>query len=476
MTGLNVLNTSSRRNFLARCSGSAACAAWAGLSSAMALEAANYAAALIPTAKARIRLVFTHPDPERQGWPYQYYDYEGRKAMLVSKLRKGCPNVEFLPVTAKTAEEATPVLEADRDVDGYLVYMLGIPSNANAVFAYSKRPTLLVDDMYGGTGQFLSLYPQARQKGMPVAGVSSSRFADLVEAVKAFECIKKLRSSTLLDATDRDLTKTVELYKQTLGVTIRQVSAGELNTAYENADAAEARKWARAWIDNAEKVVEPSAEEILKSAAMYVGMRDLLTRHQAQGIAVDCLRLFYGNKMTAYPCLGFFQFNNDGLVGACEADLNSATSMLLVTYLAGRPGYISDPVIDTSKNQIIYAHCVSTNKVFGPRGPSNPYHIRDHAEDHKGAAVRSLMPLGEMTTSLKLIPAQKTVVMHQARTVANIDEDRACRTKLAAEPADARKLMAGWDYGWHRVTVYGDLKVQLETVSHLLGFKVVEEG
>jgi hypothetical protein len=150
--------------------------------------------------------------------------------------------------------------------------------------------------------------------------------------------------------------------------------------------------------------------------------------------------------------------------------------MLMMTYLTGRPGYISDPVIDTSKNQIIYAHCVSTNKVYGPNGPANAYHIRDHSEDRKGAAVRSLMPLNEMTTTLKLISQQKKVVMHQARTVDNIDEDRACRTKLAAVVKDARKLMAEWDFGWHRVTVYGDYKVPVETISGLLGLKVIAEG
>ena len=80
--------------------------------------------------------------------------------------------------------------------------------------------------------------------------------------------------------------------------------------------------------------------------------------------------------------------------GACEADLESSISMLLMTYLVGRPGFISDPVIDTAKNQIIYAHCVAPTRVFGPNGPGNPYHIRNHSEDRKGAVVRSLLPLG----------------------------------------------------------------------------------
>jgi hypothetical protein len=230
-------------------------------------------------------------------------------------------------------------------------------------------------------------------------------------------------------------------------------------------------------VREARAVVEPSREEIEKSAVMYVAMHDLMEKHKAQAVAIDCLTLFYGGKLAAYPCLGFFQLNNDGRVGACEGDLESTATMLLMGYLVGRPGYISDPVIDTSLNRIIYAHCVAPSKVFGPAGNTNPYDIRSHSEDRKGASVRSLMPLGEIVTTLKFNPVRKEVIIHQAKTVENIDEDKACRTKLAAEVRDVDKLLGEWDrWGWHRVTFYGDHKRTVETTSALLGFKVTWES
>lgn len=468
----NPLHVLNRRRFLTGCSAAAACS----LCPSVCRGSAASAESLIPSVRPKVRLVYSHPEPERQGWPYQHYDYERRKKELTARLRQTSPNIDFLPVWAKDASEAQKVLEADAEVDAYLVYILGIPSSAAGPIANSNRPAIVVDDLYGGTGQFLAVYGQAARKGMRVVGVTSTRFEDVVEALKAVECIKKLSASTILDVVDRDLGDSVKVYKEGLGVTIRGIRAEELNAAYEKADRAEARKWAKTWISQAAKVVEPSSAEIEKSGAMYVGMRNLLAQHRSQGIAVDCLRMFYGGKMTAYPCLGFFQLNDDGLVGACEADLQSATTMLLMTYLTGRPGYISDPVIDTAKNQVIYAHCVAPSKVYGPNGPRNPYHIRNHSEDRKGAAIRSLMPLGVMTTTVKFMPQQKAVVMHRAKAVENIDEDRACRTKLAAEPPDARKLAVDWAWGWHRVTVYGDLRAPVENVSALLGFKVLNEG
>lgn len=474
MSPLSIPAVPSRREFLATSAAAAACA----LCPARCFAAAQPAAPsdLLPQVKPRLRLVYCHPDPRLQGWPYQGFDYEARKKQLTAWLEQACPNVEFLPATAESMEHSRQLLATGETVDGYIVYLLGIPSNAARPIAFSGRPCLLVDDHYGGTGQFLALYGEAVRKGLPVAGVTSSRFADLVEAVKAFECLKKVQASTLLNVSDRDPGDTPKVFSQTLGLSVHVLPSGELNRAYENAGGKEAQYWAKQWIARAEKVIEPSREEIERSGRMYLAMSELLRSHRAQGIAVDCLRLFYDGRLPAYPCLGFFQLNNDGLVGACEADLDSAATMLLMSYLAGRPGYISDPVIDTATNRVIYAHCVAPNKVFGPTGKVNPYHIRSHSEDRKGASIRSLLPVGEMTTTLKFLPRHKVVVFHQGRTVANIDEDRACRTKLAVEVRNARKLAADWAWGWHRVTVYGDWRIALETVSALAGFKLVEEG
>ena len=96
--------------------------------------------------------------------------------------------------------------------------------------------------------------------------------------------------------------------------------------------------------------------------------------------------------------------------GACEGDLLSTMTMLAITYLVGRSGFISDPVLDTSKNRIIYAHCVAPSKVFGPQGPSNAFHIRSHSEDRKGAAIRSLMPLGYLEQQRKVADLNDQVI------------------------------------------------------------------
>jgi hypothetical protein len=472
-------------------------------------------------AKARVRLVFTHIPSTGPIWPNIGYDFEGRKQELIAGLTQGCPNCEFLPVTVQNSGEAKKMLEADQGVDGYLVYLLGLWTRAPQVIGASGKPTVFVDDLYGGSGEFLIANAAARRAGHKVVGVSTSRFGDVVDVARCFallkkpgatadsflaaadaarrksfkppgdltcpadeiravdvkQCLEKLRASKIL-VVGRDPGGLGKAIEDVFGTKVIPVEFPRMDAEYQKADRDQAAQFADRWIAQAEKVIEPTRQDVEDAGAMYGAMRELLKQHDAQAIAINCLGGFYGGHLKAYPCLGFSQLNNDGLVGACEADLYSTITMLTMGHLVGRPGYISDPVIDTSKNQIIYAHCVAMTKVFGPEGPSNPYHIRSHSEDRKGAALRSLMPLGYMTSSLKFQPLRREVVFHQGKSAENIDHDMACRTKLAVEVrGDIDKLMNEWDrWGWHRVTFYGDLKEQVAEISKALGLTMIEEA
>jgi hypothetical protein len=134
--------------------------------------------------------------------------------------------------------------------------------------------------------------------------------------------------------------------------------------------------------------------------------------------------------------------------------------------------------MDVATKQIIYAHCVASNKPFGPQGASNPFTIMTHSEDRQGASLRSILPVGYMTTTLQMNPQRKEILFHQAKSVDNSNEDRACRTKIACVPVgDYEKLFTEWTpWGWHRVTYYGDLKEPVFALANALGWKVVEEA
>jgi hypothetical protein len=507
----------SRRSFLRQ--GSAAAAGALGV-----LAAPGWLSAAEPAGKTRIRILYALHAAEQPGpdWPNKGFDFKPVMERVNSTLTRECAGFEFLPSLASGPDAAKKILAEDQavgSIDGYLVYQMNAWNQVVQTMATSGKPVLYADFQFGGSGGFL-VYNAGflRNKAPNIGFVSSSEIKDLVAAVKCFqgvkrggsladfvaatgearrkttpkigtltgkkddlkclsadECVKRLKESRILAV--RDETSGTE--PSVAGITVEKLPFAELNDAWAKADKDESRAVADRWQKGAQKVEGVSGETLETSAAMYLGMKALLKKHNASGITVNCLGGFYGNHIHAYPCLGFHQLNNEALVGGCECDVRSAATMLIGTTLTqGRPGYISDPVIDTAKRQIIYAHCVASNKAFGPQGKANPYQILTHSEDRQGASVRSLLPTGYLTTTVEFDQGRKEVLFHRAKAVANDPDDRACRTKLCAEPVgDLEKLFTQWDqWGWHRVTFYGDLKEPMFALADKLGWKVVEEA
>ncbi len=506
-----------RRRFVTT---SAACL---GCLSVMPLMGMNYSSEGMSLKKIRIRVVYSlHADKQAQpDWPNVGFDFNPVMDRINTSLTKNFTDFEFLPVTATGLEEAKKIIQLDKseNIDGYIVYQMNCWNKVIQPIAETGKPVLYADFQFGGSGGFL-VYNSTflRNETKNVGYVASSEMNDLIAAVACFreiqkggnvadfsvatsrirmkntpsvkkinfqadnltmvspeECVKQMKNSKILAVRDTNSGEG----KPLAGISVEQVSFAELNATWESADKDQTHEVAARWQKNAKDITGVTAETLQTSAAMYLGMKQVLKNHNANAITVNCLGGFYGGHIHAYPCLGFHELCNEGLIGACECDVNSTATMVAGTILTkGRPGFISDPVIDTSKGQIIYAHCVASNKVFGPSGNTNPFSIMTHSEDRQGASVRSYLPENYITTTLEIHSDKKEILFHQALAVANDPDDRACRTKLCAEPlGDIEKLFTQWDkWGWHRVTFYGDLKEPVFALADILGYKVVEEA
>jgi len=433
--------------------------------------------------KTKVKVIFPSVEKGIPTWPYINYDVERRAKEVLKALQENLPEIEFSPqiVYQRVKEKVEKILEEEKGkFDGYLVYMTSMWTGIPQIIVRKSWPVIVADELYSGSGEFLEVCSLVKRENLPVVCIGSSNFKDITDAVKLFQVMKKMKNSRILVVADRDWeyrNEVIERIREIFGTEVVGMGSEELNSYYENTDTKLAEKYKNKWIKEALRIVEPDEEEILKSARMYLALKKAMEEKKADAVTIDCLGLYYSGKLFAYPCLAFFQLNNEGSTGVCEADLDSTLTQLLIRYMTGRPAYVSDPVIDTATGQIIYAHCVATNKVYGPDELPNPYIIRSHSEDRKGASVQSLMPLGEIVTTIKVSVMNKAFSIHQGRTVANIDDEKACRTKLAAE-ANVEKIMENYHFeifGWHRVTFYGDYRKQLINLATLYGLKIYEE-
>ena len=471
----------------------------------------------------KIRILYSlHASVQAQpDWPNTGFDFNPAMENITATLKKNFPDFEFIPTMAKGPEEAEKIVAQDTTemIDGYIVYQMNCWNRVVQTVAKTGKPVLYADFQFGGSGGFL-VYTSAflREKSQNVGFVASSRMEDLLSAVSCFkivkdggttaefsaaaskarinstkaagkyslagnniksltpeECIKRLGKSKILAVRDQKSEKAEPI----MGIPLEYIPFAVINDAWSKASKDESAAVVERWKKTAQQIVGVPDETLLTSAAMYLGMKSVIKERGATAITVNCLGGFYGGHIHAYPCLGFHELCNEGLIGACECDVRSTAAMVAFSTMTnGRPGFISDPVIDTSKRQIIYAHCVAPNRIFGPQGETNPFTIMTHSEDRSGASVRSILPVNYMTTTLEIDKDKKEILFHQAVAVDNDPDDRACRTKLCAEPAgDIEKLFTMWDqWGWHRVTFYGDLKEPVFAFADAIGWKVTEEA
>lgn len=302
----------SRRDFLKFAGGAAACCALTGASGAAFAADPISRTPLFAKSKARVGLVFSHIPTGNPTWPSKDYDYAARAKELTARLQEARPSIDFVARTAHNADMANAILKEVADVDGYVVYALGIWTQVPDTIMRGGKPVVLVDDLFAGSGEVLIVNGVARREKLPVVTVSSSDFADVAAAVRLFEVIRAMKETTILDVADYDIAGATDQVKKVYGSKVVRIGSEELASYYERADEREAAEWADLWVRQAKKVVEPTREELVKSGKMYLALSRAASEKRADAAPMDCLSLFYSGRAPSYPCLSHFQMNNDG--------------------------------------------------------------------------------------------------------------------------------------------------------------------
>lgn len=433
----------------------------------------------------KVKVVVTVKEPGTPCWPCINFDYEKETARILKIMKAVEPFIKFDVFYYKSSEEAAAVYEQDQQVyDGILVLMMANWQDIELFYARKAKegglPAVLADVPYCGSGSMLNRVSFAvRSEELPVPMIASMDYEDIAKGVKLFEVIKKMQNTKILVIADKIKEAEQSAASEVWGCQFVNRTAEDLNQFFETVDAAEATDIVQKWKTEAADVLEPSDADILESAKLYLALRQMRDELNADALTVDCLTLSYGDKYTnnthMYPCLSHAEMSRRGEVAVCEADINATLASLVTLYLTGRPGYVSDPVIDTSSDQIIYAHCVACTKICGKDDPRTcKYYIRSHAEDQRGASVQVIFPANEKLTTTMFHFPEREVCIHSSTSVGNVGGDEGCRSKLAAT-TKAENLLYNWMPLWHRVTVFGEYRKQFMNLFKMKQIHVIEE-
>ncbi len=433
-------------------------------------------------------------------WPKPEFDspreIREKFAPHLAQVQKKLGDVAFIggdliPNNAGAAARLVPKIK-EQNSDAVLVVHLSF-GNAQPfkIFAETGRPVAIYSHPFSGHDWMY--VPRLQKQGLRMVLAPSRDIQEIDRLAALLRIPVRMKESKIIlmgnpgcaagTAASRDFKKV----RSILGPEVIQITPDAFVKVHQSIDAREAEQEAEAyWISKAREIVEPSRAEIIKSCRTYLAMKRLMLEHGARAITVKCLGGIPIQTL-GYPCLGFSKLLDEGVIGACEADMDSTLTMLMFLHGFGLPGFISDPLIDTAKNAVIHAHCVAPTKMRGPDSKRLPFTIRTHRDDNRGASLEVFMnrDIGQKITWAKVVNLD-TIMLTTGRITEICDfDDRGCRTQLVAEVDNARDLFARWGGGilpndmmalLHRVVFYGDHKYNIKDMAHLLGLKVLIEG
>ena len=217
--------------------------------------------------------------------------------------------------------------------------------------------------------------------------------------------------------------------QQRFGLCAQHVEAGEFLArvaAYPEPEvAAELAGWRRSFAE----VIEPSESDLMKATRVYCVLRDLLREHRATSLALCCGSLIRDDWDLA-PCLSFARLLDEGITCACEGDVNSLLSMLLLSTASGGPAIMGNvrvlpPQTPKAGLRLAIEHCILPLSMTDSAG----YILRDHHGHGRGVTGYALIRTGVPATVVQMDDALSRISIFDGNILEG-GEGTCCRIGL----------------------------------------------
>ncbi len=429
--------------------------------------------------KAAVMAVFVRPETEEYwlGWPGASYDIQGHQEKYSLILREAAQKYDVdltiidQPIHNKSTMNSFLQRVQKEQPDGLIITAMSLndPAWPHINHIAENRgdiPTFIFSPL----GTSFTGHLQGT-RDIPGVFVSATQNLESLEfGVRALNTIRRMRDTRLcIVAGD----KTEDRQLKGIGTTLHYIPHTRFPDEVKNTPIDdEITSIADAYIREAEKIVEPDREDMLNAARNYVVAKRIMEKENCHGISVDCLPMVGDHEIPCPPCLAWSMLQDEGMVGACEADWNASIGMRLIHLLLGRPGFMQDPAPNTMTDNLMAAHCVSPTKLYGFDGSREPFILRSHSESDIGVATQVLWREDEKVTVMDF-NGPESMYLGTGKVVGNNDTPPAggCRTSIeitvddVEDPRDVK--------GFHQLIIYGDHEKEIKAYAQLSGIEVV---
>ena len=243
----------------------------------------------------------------------------------------------------------------------------------------------------------------------------------------------------------------------------------------KTADSDEMRAVFDFYTKNAEKIVEPPNESIIKSVRHYMTIRRLIRDGGYDGVTLRASSELCLNG--GWGCLTLSRLLDEGFVAACEGDRGCAHCQFLTLSLFDLPGFMGNPTPDTVNNFAIHSHCTSATKLEGLHHDYRaPFVLRDLYNTGSGVAMMVEWPKGKRATLMDNPNGDGSFVIGAGVVTRNTKDVPqppcgGCRTSVAfaLDNVDDAQMAA---FGHHKWCVMADIVRPFLAYAKLAGLEV----
>ncbi|MBK5200731.1 MAG: hypothetical protein JJE21_04260 [Spirochaetaceae bacterium] len=263
---------------------------------------------------------------------------------------------------------------------------------------------------------------------------------------------------------DRDLS----VYENKLGLKINHISKQVLIDKYNSLskDDKDFNKVKAVFVKNNTIIVEPTNKDIDKAILLTLAILALIKEYNATGLAIACFDLIKDLDTTSCLALSYINGNTD-YVAACEGDVESMISMVMLKKLASSPLWMANPNLQS--NEIInFAHCTS------PLNMNNEgcnYILRNHHESSRGVSPQVELPINKELTMFRYGNLGQSISVQSATSIEG-KREVTCRTQLTLKP-NSFEYYINTTLGTHMIITYSNITGEIKQLAKLLELEIL---
>ena len=288
--------------------------------------------------------------------------------------------------------------------------------------------------------------------------------ASLQEKCRLFSAMDRIRATRLLiiGYTQQWVVSTSvdeRWIEDRLGIQSTHIGLEELFAEYREISRDESVKsFVVSYLGSAASCREPATESMEDAYRLYIALKRLLERYNANAMAISCFSLV--KQLGVTSCLALSLLNDDSeFIAACEGDLDAAISMVVGKAVSGRPVFMGNPVYHLD-NTLDIVHCTAPRKLTGESKTS--YTVRSHHETGVSVAQRIEVSEPQKATLFRIGNEFSEATLFSADFISNPDEDT-CRTQFRFRIDSTQKRIEE-SLGCHHMVIFGDYVTELQTI------------